>query len=128
MTRVGSQRVSWLGDLVEEGPGLVDPVGDLVQCRRHRAGCKIVRAAASENHRNPVTVSYLSAGDPEDAAEGIRPSGYRSKAGRSSWLRWAGRARAWRWWSVRAGFAGARRHCSPGAGSRGGRSVAPPTH
>ena len=25
-------------DLVEEGPGLVDPVGDLVQCRRHRAG------------------------------------------------------------------------------------------
>ena len=34
-----------------------------------------------------MTVSYLSGGDPEDAAEGIRPSGYRSKAGRSSWLR-----------------------------------------
>jgi len=48
-----------------------------------------VRPAASENHRNPVTVSYLSGGDPEDAAEGIRPSAYRSKAGRSSWLRWA---------------------------------------
>src|SRR5260370_41890532 len=105
MTRVGSQRVSWLGDLVEEGPGLVDPVGDLVQCRRHRAGCKIVRPAASENHRNPVTVSYLSGGDPEDAAEGIRPSGYRSKAGRSSWLRWAARARAWRWGAGRAGLA-----------------------
>jgi NAD(P)-dependent dehydrogenase (short-subunit alcohol dehydrogenase family) len=68
-----------------------------------------VRPAASENHRNQVTVSYLSGGDPEDAAEGIRPSGYRSKAGRSSWLRWAVRARAWRWWSVRASLAVPRR-------------------
>ena len=25
----GSPRVSWLGDLVEEGPGLAHPVGDL---------------------------------------------------------------------------------------------------
>jgi hypothetical protein len=38
-----------------------------------------VRPAAAENHRNPVTVSYLSGGDPEDPTEGIRPSGYRSK-------------------------------------------------
>jgi len=37
--------------------------------------------AASENHRDPVMAGYLSGGDPEDATEGVWPSGYRSKAG-----------------------------------------------
>ena len=73
-------------------------------------------------------VSNLSGGDPEDAAEGIRPSGYRSKAGRSSWLRWAARARAWRWWSVRASLAVPRRHCSQGPGSRWCRPIVPRKH
>jgi len=35
-----------------------------------------VRPTASEDHQNPVMVSNLSGGDAEDAAEGIRPSGY----------------------------------------------------
>jgi NAD(P)-dependent dehydrogenase (short-subunit alcohol dehydrogenase family) len=40
----------------------------------------VVRPAAPENHRNPVTASHLSGGEPEDATEGTRPSRDRSKA------------------------------------------------
>lgn len=82
-----------------------------------RAGSqRVVRPAASENHRNPVMVSHLSGGDPEGAAEGIWPSGYKSKAGRSSWLRWTARARAWRWSSALASLAVPQRPCSQGPG------------
>jgi hypothetical protein len=86
MTRVGSQRVSWLGDLVEEGPDLVDSVGDLVQCRRHRGAerwASLLRVLATVTSSQVAHPAQAEQADYALAVDGGFAAAGRSRTARS---------------------------------------------